>query len=254
MAPVPPISAERFGLVQERLWTEPFKLLVACLFLNQTAGKYAMPVFFSLMESYPTVQDLANAKENDLFERIAHLGFGNQRSRKCISLAQSWLEIPPELGKRYRSENYPRKGDHKGISKNDVLEDAVEIGGAIEIAHLPGCGPYAYDSWRIFCRDAMRGVADDYNGLNARSYDNDATFEPEWKRVLPKDKELRACLRWMWLREGWIWNAETGERRQANEAEMEAARRGQMEVRDEKEKKFAKDAVEAQGLAGHPED
>jgi len=30
-------------------------------------------------------------------------------------------------------------------------------------------------------------------------------FEPEWMRVVPKDKELRAFLRWKWLKEGWNW-------------------------------------------------
>ena len=37
-------------------------------------------------------------------------------------------------------------------------------------------------------------------------------FEPEWKRVLPKDKELRAYLKWMWERDGWSWNPYTGEK------------------------------------------
>jgi hypothetical protein len=31
-------------------------------------------------------------------------------------------------------------------------------------------------------------------------------------RVLPRDKELRACLRWMWMKEGWEWDPVTGER------------------------------------------
>jgi hypothetical protein len=36
--------------------------------------------------------------------------------------------------------------------------------------------------------------------------------EPEWKRVLPEDKELRACLRWMWMREGFEWDPATGDK------------------------------------------
>ena len=34
---VPPASP--FGLIQEALWKEPWKLLVACMLLNKTAGK-----------------------------------------------------------------------------------------------------------------------------------------------------------------------------------------------------------------------
>ncbi|KAI9663558.1 MAG: hypothetical protein M1831_002567 [Alyxoria varia] len=37
-------------------------------------------------------------------------------------------------------------------------------------------------------------------------------FEPEWKRVLPHDKELRAYLKWMWKRDGWRWDPYTGHR------------------------------------------
>ncbi|KAI7543896.1 hypothetical protein KC317_g16156, partial [Hortaea werneckii] len=68
-------------------------------------------------------------------------------------------------------------------------------------------------------------------------------FEPEWKRVLPQDKELIATLRWMWLREGWIWDPSNGAKRPATLEEMERARRGEMEVRDAKERKFAERAV-----------
>ncbi|CAK7231850.1 hypothetical protein SCUCBS95973_008061 [Sporothrix curviconia] len=42
--------------------------------------------------------------------------------------------------------------------------------------------------------------------------DMDRASQPEWMRVLPRDKELRACLRWMWMREGWNWDPLTGER------------------------------------------
>lgn len=75
-----------------------------------------------------------------------------------------------------------------------------------EIGHLTQ-GPYAIDSWRIFCRDIFLGKSDHWMGR-----DEDKIFEPEWKRVLPEDKELRACLRWMWMREGWDWDPETGKK------------------------------------------
>ena len=41
---------------------------------------------------------------------------------------------------------------------------------------------------------------------------DDPTFQPEWMRVLPEDKELRAYLRWLWMQEGWDWDPRTGER------------------------------------------
>ena len=59
-------------------------------------------------------------------------------------------------------------------------------------------------------------------------------FEPEWKRVLPTDKELRAWMTWMWLKEGWVWNKETGERTKASKELMEQVRGGGI-VREEAE-------------------
>jgi len=157
-------------------------------------------------------------------------------------MAEAWLANPPVAGRRYRTLHYPVKGDGKGYKKTEIVEqDAQDCGGALEIGHIPGCGPYAWDSWRIFCRDVLRGVAEGFDGQGAEV----AELEPEWKRVLPLDKELRATLRWMHLREGLVWDQETGERRPATEAEMERATRGEMEVPDAGERKFATRAVAA---------
>lgn len=35
-------------------------------------------------------------------------------------------------------------------------------------------------------------------------------IEPEWKRVVPTDKDLKAYLVWKWRSEGWIWDPLTG--------------------------------------------
>jgi hypothetical protein len=68
-------------------------------------------------------------------------------------------------------------------------------------------GSYTLDSWRIFCRDVLRGLASDWKGGG-----REGEFQPEWMRVLPQDKELRAYLRWMWMQEGWLWDPATGEK------------------------------------------
>lgn len=48
----------------------------------------------------------------------------------------------------------------------------------------------------------------------------------EWTRVLPLDKELRAYLRWRWLRVGFEWDCVTGERKVADSKMLEEARYG----------------------------
>ncbi|KAK6432141.1 hypothetical protein LTR95_011692 [Oleoguttula sp. CCFEE 5521] len=234
--PVPPITEKYFGLIQDKLWTEPFWLLVAVIFLNLTTGRTAAPVFWALKEDYPTPEALAAIDASELFNRIERLGLANNRTKTILGLAKTWVEFPPVKGVRYRKLHYPNQNDGKEHKPADVIEtDSELIEGLIEIAHLPGCGHYALDSWRIFCRDVLRGVATDFNGEGTE----DANFEPEWQRVLPLDKELRACLRWMWMREGFVWDIITGEKRPATDEEMEQARLGEMTIDDPAEQKFA---------------
>lgn len=246
----PSITSERFGIIQEKLWREPFWLLVAVTFLNKTGGKSAGPTFWGLKERFPTPQALAAADEGELHDMIHHLGLQNQRSKRLISLSKAWLSDPPVAGRRYKTLNYPQHADHteyKEYKKGDAIEgDREDCKGALEIGHMPGCGPYAWDSWRIFCRDVLRNVAEDYNGKGAAD-----GFQPEWQRVLPLDKELRATLRWMWLREGWIWNHETGEKRRATAEEMEKAFRGEIDMPDDQERKFAAQAAGVNNPKNH---
>ena len=212
--PFPPLQATSFGLVQEALAHDPFRLLVAVIFLNKTRGHVALPVFYQLMESYPTPADLAAAHLDDVVGIIQCLGLQNQRAATCINLAKAWLERPPERGKRYRVLHYPKKGDGKDIKTGEVIDEDDERVGW-EIGQLPGVGAYAIDSWRIFCRDELRGLP---TGLpkELTSEAKEADIEKEWARVLPLDKELRAYLRWRWLRNEWEWDPVTGERKRAD--------------------------------------
>jgi methyl-CpG-binding domain protein 4 len=224
--PFPPISNATFGLMQERLANRPFELLLATIFLNKTPGERAMPVCYKLLAQYPTPDKLAIARVEDITEIIRHLGFQNQRARKIVGLAKGWVECEPFKGKRYRKVDYPVKGDGKDIKDGEPVDDH-DSRTAWEISHLPGLGPYSHDSWRMFCRDKLRGLASNWNGEGAES-----DFEPEWKRVVPKDKELRAWMTWMWMKEGWVWNCETGKRVKAGEELMELARGGGVVVEE----------------------
>lgn len=220
--PFPSISAKSFGLIQEDLSDDPYRLLIAVIFLNKTKGQAAVPVFWKVMERYPKPEKLAAAHTKELVKMIGHLGLQNQRALKCINLSKMWVEQMPAKGVRYRRLHYPNKGDGKDIQCKDPPIDDEDERSAWEVAHLPGVGPYAIDSWRIFCRDKLRGLATSWDGVGA-AWDS---FEPEWRRVLPQDKELRAFLRWMWLRNGWEWNPLTGERKLASDEILRRASRG----------------------------
>lgn len=220
--PFPPLSAPHFGLIQERLASDPFHLLIAVTFLNRTHGKYAIPVFYELMEQYPSPESLIAANKDDIILIIRHLGLQNQRAGTYQTYAKIWLENPPVKGRRYTVRDYPTKGAGRDIKNGEVLDDE-DPRKAWEIGHMTR-GPYAIDSWRIFCRDVLRGVAKGWNGEG----NEEEGFQPEWMRVLPKDKELRAYLRWMWLKEGFEWNPFTGDKEVASQGLMKAAIEGRI--------------------------
>ena len=235
--PFPPLSALRFGLAQERLAHNPFHLLIACVFLTKTRGAVSMPVFYTLITRYPTPTDLANANHQDVVEIFQHLGLQNQRAKRVVEMAKAWCEMPPEKGKRWRRLGYPERGDGKDVKVGECLGDEADVEKdgerdmrvAWEVAHLPGVGAYGLDSWRIFCRDGLRGFEFEEkvkkSGQKKRGKEV-VEFEPEWKRVIPLDKELRAYLRWRWLQEGWVWNPITGHKRKATDEELRDADQG----------------------------
>lgn len=207
--PFPTLSAPRFGLVQEELADDPFRLLIAVTFLVKTSGKAAIPVFHALMEKFDSPQALAEARPGEISAMIQHLGLSVVRTAQIQKFARIWLEKPPTRNVRYGVKNYPRPGDGSHIKAGEELppeEHDDSRTSAWEIGHMTQ-GPYAIDSWRIFCRDALLERAEDWKGKN-----REGEFQPEWMRVLPQDKELRAYLRWMWMQEGWAWDPATGDK------------------------------------------
>ena len=223
--PFPPLHGTSFGLVQERLCHDPFRLLIAVIFLNKTRGSVALPVFYQLMDRYPMPADLAAAKKEDVVEIIQHLGLQNQRAKKCINLAKTWLERPPEKGKRYRVLHYPKRDDGKDVRPDEIVSEEDERV-AWEIGQLPGIGVYAIDSWRIFCRDELRGLSSTLPKDPLTPESQEEELQKEWTRVVAGDKELRAYLRWRWLRNGWDWDPVTGERKKADAEELAKADQG----------------------------
>lgn len=152
-------------LIQEYVAHDPWKLLVAVTLLNKTAGTHAVPAFLGLMDAWPTAHALARAPQGVLQARIAHLGLGRSRSERLIALSQAYCADPPVRGNVRPSRCYVDVG--VGAQRQRYPPT--------EASHLPGSGPYALDSYRIFCAG-----------------------EDEWKAVMPRDKELVRYLRWNW--------------------------------------------------------
>ncbi|KAI1657838.1 DNA glycosylase [Daldinia decipiens] len=232
--PFPRLDAPNFGLIQEDLATDPLRLLIAVTFLIRVKGKHSIPVFHDLVEKYPTPRHLAEADTNDIIAMIKHLGLSAVRATAIQKYARIWIEKPPRADIRYGVKNYPQLGDGADVRTAETLSPDDPRSSAWEIGHMTQ-GRYAIDSWRIFCRDVLLGRAEDWRGKG-----REGEFQPEWMRVLPEDKELRACLRWLWMQEGYVWDPKTGEkdilpedlRRAVNEGRVAYDDTGELKILD----------------------
>ncbi|PTB62980.1 hypothetical protein BBK36DRAFT_1127923 [Trichoderma citrinoviride] len=231
--PFPSLDSPSFGIIQEELAHDPFWLLIAVTFLIKTNGQLALPVFCRVKERFPTPSHLLDPSvREELLGMIRHLGLSNVRLAYILRYATAFIQQPPTPGTCYRVKNYDKRAMSPPPYQEDMElsplpsdrgDDDLE---AWEIGHMTQ-GKYAIDSWRIFCRDELLGRAEDWNGKG-----REPEFQPEWMRVKPADKELRACLRWMWMREGWEWDPATGERTVLREEMRRAVNEGRVEYDD----------------------
>ncbi|KZT21156.1 DNA glycosylase [Neolentinus lepideus HHB14362 ss-1] len=196
-------------LIQEHVDRDPWKLLVATMFLNKTSGRYAIPVFWEVVKRWPTPHALSSANETELIELIKPLGLQRQRAKRLIQLSSVYINNPPSPNLLYRSKS-PSKRVSAARSTHSVfapvpLDPLEERSQTVRyastpISHLPGAGPYALDSYRIFCAG-----------------------RDEWKNVRPSDKELIKYLRWKWAVTSFdLWDPDRGVVRKIELSEMQS--------------------------------
>jgi methyl-CpG-binding domain protein 4 len=191
-----------YGLIQERIRGNLFALVVQTMLYNKTKNEACRPVLFKLLCAYPAPEDLAVAQHEDVLTIVRCLGLQNTRTNNLIKMAQKWVQSPPDPSRRYYRRDYPKKGSNlcPGTKDRQLLEISDERPGW-EIGHLPGVGEYAIDSYRIFYRDTLWGI------------EGGDGVEPEWKRVVPADKELAPYMAWRWAQEGFDYDIKTGQTR-----------------------------------------
>ena len=193
------LQKPEFGLIQERICESLFALVIQAILWNKTKGTAARPILWKMLCTYPTPESLAAADPKAVEDAIRILGLQERRASCLVKMANVWVAAPPCAERRYGRRNYPKKGSNRDVKDRETLEphDARE---GWEIGHLPGIGEYALDSYRIFGRDRLLGFHD-VEGI-----------EPEWKRVVPNDKELGPYVKFRWKQEGWEYDLNTGER------------------------------------------
>ncbi|CAG6021628.1 unnamed protein product [Menidia menidia] len=120
-----------FNLVQETLFHDPWKLLVATIFLNKTSGKMAIPVLWQFFERYPSAEMTREADWKPMSELMKPLGLYELRAKTLVRFSDEYLS------KQWR---YP--------------------------IELHGIGKYGNDSYRIFCVEEWRQVKPEDHMLN----------------------------------------------------------------------------------------
>ncbi|XP_037539891.1 methyl-CpG-binding domain protein 4 [Nematolebias whitei] len=120
-----------FNLVQETLFHDPWKLLVATIFLNKTSGRVAIPVLWRFFELYPSAEVTRGVDWKPMSELMKPLGLYELRAKTIIRFSDEYLNKP---------WRYP--------------------------IELHGIGKYGNDSYRIFCVDEWRQVKPEDHMLN----------------------------------------------------------------------------------------
>ena len=120
-----------FNLIQEELYTDPWKLLVATIFLNKTGGRNAIPVLWKFFDQFPNADATSRADAQQIEGIIQPLGLFRKRAQILIRFSREYLE---------KMWTYPHE--------------------------LYGIGKYGNDSFRIFCLGEYQDVLPDDRKLN----------------------------------------------------------------------------------------
>lgn len=115
---IPPRSP--FGLIQEDLFPDEWKCIVACLMLNCTSRRQVEKILPSFFSRWPNPESFLSADDEDVKSTISSLGFKNRRCKLLFEMTNSYV--------------------------NSSWKHADE---------LPGVGVYASRAWEIFFKDTL---------------------------------------------------------------------------------------------------
>mgnify|MGYP001172270513 CR=1 FL=1 len=112
-----------YDLIQEHLWDDEWKVLVACIFCNLTKRKTAEPLIWKFFEMYPEPSVARDACEKSLQRFLKPLGLSQKRAKTLIRMSREFLD-----------KNWKEPID------------------------LYGIGKYGNDAWKIFCTERWKDV------------------------------------------------------------------------------------------------
>jgi endonuclease-3 len=76
----------------ELYYSDPYELLVAVILSAQCTDKRVNLVTPALFEAYPTVEDLATAKEEDIFSYIRSVSYPNNKAKHLAGMSKLLIE------------------------------------------------------------------------------------------------------------------------------------------------------------------
>lgn len=109
-----------YGLIQEDLYPEEWKILVSCIMLNCTSRKQVEKIITTFFSKWPDPSTFLIAPQQEVADLISPLGFRNRRTKKLFEMSKIYLE-----------------GEWKHASE------------------LPGIGEYASRAWEIFVKNIL---------------------------------------------------------------------------------------------------
>jgi methyl-CpG-binding domain protein 4 len=114
-----------YNLIQEKLWHDPWRLFVACIFCNLTRRVDAEPYIWKFFKRYPGPKSASKADPAEIQKMIQPLGLSERRSKALVKMSDGYLK------KSWRDDP-------------DVLY---------------GIGKYGSDAYRIFCLGEWKDVS-----------------------------------------------------------------------------------------------
>jgi methyl-CpG-binding domain protein 4 len=113
-----------YGLLQEEINYDPWKIFVCCIFCNLTKRVSAEPYFRQVLNLWPHPANLACASESEVAAVIQPLGLSKRRAQALVRMSKDYLS------KEWQDD--PTK--------------------------LYGIGKYGSDAYKIFCTPEWKKV------------------------------------------------------------------------------------------------
>ena len=83
--------ASPYGLIQEQVQHDPWRVFVVCIFCNLTKRVEAEPIMWQFFDRWPDAASAAKADTEEIRLLIKDLGLGERRSKTLVRMSQEYL-------------------------------------------------------------------------------------------------------------------------------------------------------------------